>query len=292
MRFARPRPAFRTSAWSALHCSTGLRPATPRARSCSVSRIRTPSATTPRKANQIIEALNWLGIDWDEGINVGGPDGPYRQSERGDIYKDVAAKLLEAEATPTNHSPLLRDRGPNVAAGRRRLSAMTATIATHRRVKAAFRAEGAANRPCVSACPTRDVAFDDPSAVASNSKAGSAGLRDACVRWRPLYTLTNPGRRRHDAHQRGAARRGSMSSTPRSVVAYRYPDRAGRGQKCRCSGHMPYVMGQGNKKLSARSGIQPVPCTVTTASSEGPAELPGAAGLVHRPDRDVFSGKK
>ena len=30
--------------------------------------------------NQIIEALNWLGIDWDEGINVGGPDGPYRQS--------------------------------------------------------------------------------------------------------------------------------------------------------------------------------------------------------------------
>ena len=46
--------------------------------------------------NQIIEALNWLGIDWDEGINVGGPDGPYRQSERGDIYKDVAAKLLEA----------------------------------------------------------------------------------------------------------------------------------------------------------------------------------------------------
>lgn len=46
--------------------------------------------------NQILESLRWLGIDWDEGIDVGGPHGPYRQSERGDIYKDVAAKLLEA----------------------------------------------------------------------------------------------------------------------------------------------------------------------------------------------------
>ena len=46
--------------------------------------------------NQILESLRWLGIDWDEGIDVGGPHGPYRQSERGDIYKDVAAKLQAA----------------------------------------------------------------------------------------------------------------------------------------------------------------------------------------------------
>ena len=45
---------------------------------------------------QILEALSWLGIDWDEGVGVGGPHGPYRQSERTDIYRDVAAKLLEA----------------------------------------------------------------------------------------------------------------------------------------------------------------------------------------------------
>ena len=41
--------------------------------------------------NQILDALKWLHIDWDEGIEVGGPDGPYRQSERTQIYKDVAA---------------------------------------------------------------------------------------------------------------------------------------------------------------------------------------------------------
>ncbi|MCI1834317.1 MAG: glutamate--tRNA ligase family protein, partial [Bifidobacterium tibiigranuli] len=36
--------------------------------------------------NQILDALKWLGIDWDEGVEVGGPDGPYRQSERSAIY--------------------------------------------------------------------------------------------------------------------------------------------------------------------------------------------------------------
>ena len=39
--------------------------------------------------NQILESLRWLGIDWDEGIDVGGPHGPYRQSERGDIYNEM-----------------------------------------------------------------------------------------------------------------------------------------------------------------------------------------------------------
>ena len=37
----------------------------------------------------LVEALNWLGIDWDEGIDVGGPNEPYRQSQRSDIYLDV-----------------------------------------------------------------------------------------------------------------------------------------------------------------------------------------------------------
>ena len=45
--------------------------------------------------DQIIESMRWLGLDWDEGVGVGGPHGPYRQSERMDLYKEVAAKLLE-----------------------------------------------------------------------------------------------------------------------------------------------------------------------------------------------------
>ncbi|MGI9123145.1 MAG: glutamate--tRNA ligase family protein, partial [Mycobacterium sp.] len=36
----------------------------------------------------ILDALRWLGLDWDEGADVGGPHGQYRQSQRGEIYRD------------------------------------------------------------------------------------------------------------------------------------------------------------------------------------------------------------
>ena len=42
----------------------------------------------------IYDALHWLGLEWDEGPDKGGPDAPYRQSERLDIYKQHAARLL------------------------------------------------------------------------------------------------------------------------------------------------------------------------------------------------------
>jgi glutamyl-tRNA synthetase len=43
----------------------------------------------------IFDALRWLGLEWDEGPDVGGPYGPYRQSERTEIYREHAAMLLE-----------------------------------------------------------------------------------------------------------------------------------------------------------------------------------------------------
>ncbi|WP_461570927.1 glutamate--tRNA ligase [Thermincola ferriacetica] len=44
----------------------------------------------------ILKALEWLGLDWDEGIGKGGSNGPYRQTERLDIYREYAQKLLAA----------------------------------------------------------------------------------------------------------------------------------------------------------------------------------------------------
>src|SRR3954447_6919990 len=44
----------------------------------------------------LIDVMRWLGLDWDEGVEVGGPNGPYRQSERMDIYSGVAQRLLDA----------------------------------------------------------------------------------------------------------------------------------------------------------------------------------------------------
>jgi glutamyl-tRNA synthetase len=46
--------------------------------------------------NLIYDSLTWLGLNWDEGPKVGGAYGPYRQSERGDIYKEYVGKLMAA----------------------------------------------------------------------------------------------------------------------------------------------------------------------------------------------------
>jgi glutamyl-tRNA synthetase len=48
----------------------------------------------PEYEQVIYEGLHWLGLDWDEGPEKGGPVGPYRQSERLDIYKEHAARLI------------------------------------------------------------------------------------------------------------------------------------------------------------------------------------------------------
>src|SRR5690606_9411140 len=46
--------------------------------------------------NVIYDSLKWLGLTWDEGPQVGGDFGPYRQSERGEIYKAYVQKLIDA----------------------------------------------------------------------------------------------------------------------------------------------------------------------------------------------------
>ncbi|WP_444678166.1 glutamate--tRNA ligase [Halomonas sp. E19] len=52
--------------------------------------------STSESEQMILDSLRWLGLEWDEGPDVGGPHGPYRQSERGDIYAEYARQLIEA----------------------------------------------------------------------------------------------------------------------------------------------------------------------------------------------------
>jgi glutamyl-tRNA synthetase len=51
----------------------------------------------PGSAEQIVEDLLWLGLDWDEGPDIGGPFAPYDQSERGGHYEDALKKLIDKE---------------------------------------------------------------------------------------------------------------------------------------------------------------------------------------------------
>ena len=52
--------------------------------------------STPESEKAILDALHWLGLEWDEGPDNGGPHGPYRQSERSDIYRQHADQLLDS----------------------------------------------------------------------------------------------------------------------------------------------------------------------------------------------------
>ena len=52
---------------------------------------------TPTAVQQVMEDLRWLGIEWDQGPEVGGPNGPYLQSQRRDIYDKYIKKLLDEQ---------------------------------------------------------------------------------------------------------------------------------------------------------------------------------------------------
>lgn len=54
--------------------------------------------STAESEAAILRALRWVGLAWDEGPDVGGPHGPYRQSERADLYRAEALKLVESGA--------------------------------------------------------------------------------------------------------------------------------------------------------------------------------------------------
>ena len=52
--------------------------------------------STPESEQAILDSLRWLGLEWDEGPDVGGEHGPYRQSERMELYGEYALQLVEA----------------------------------------------------------------------------------------------------------------------------------------------------------------------------------------------------
>ena len=202
---------------------------------------------------QIIEAMNWLGLDWDEGIDVGGPHGPYRQSQRGEIYQDVIQKLKEAGHLYESFSTPEETEARHRAAGRDpKLGYDGYDRGLTEEQKAAFRAEG--REPVLRVrMPDEDITFTDVVRGEITFKAGS--VPDFVVvraNGQPLYTLVNPV----DDALMGITHvlRGEdlLSSTPRQIVLYEALKDIGVAEFTPEFGHLPYVMGEGNKKLSKR----------------------------------------
>lgn len=202
---------------------------------------------------QIIDALSWLNLDWDEGINVGGPHGPYRQSQRSEIYKDVVEKLKATGRVYESFSTPEEIEARNLAAGRDpKVGYDNFDRDLTQEQKAAFRAEG--RQPALRVrVPDEDITFDDLVRGEITFPAGS--FPDFVVvrpNGDPLYTLVNPV---DDAlMQVTHVLRGEdlLSSTPRQIALYHALIDAGFTTHIPRFGHLPYVMGEGNKKLSKR----------------------------------------
>jgi glutamyl-tRNA synthetase len=201
----------------------------------------------------LLDALRWLGIDWDEGPEVGGPHGPYRQSERGDLYADALRRLIDAGEVYESWSNAAEIEARHRAAGRDpKLGYDNHDRDLTAEQVAAFRAEGRAPVYRLR-MPDRDISFTDLVRGEVTFRAGQvADFVLARGDGSPLYPLTNP----LDDALMGITDvlRGEdlLSSTPRQIALLEALARVGIGNGPLRYGHLPLVTGEGNRKLSKR----------------------------------------
>ncbi len=203
----------------------------------------------------MLESLHWLGINWDEGVGVGGPHEPYRQSERkaAGIYNEIFEKLVEGGYVYEDFST------PDEVKERRKAAGQDPQLGYDNydrnlteEQKEAYRAEG--RKPVWRLrMPDEDITFNDLVRGEITFKAGT--VPDYVVvrsNGDPLYPFVNPSTTHSWASPTCCAVR-TCSPPPRATIAlYRALIDTGVTSFIPEFGHLPYVMGQGNKKLSKR----------------------------------------
>ena len=203
---------------------------------------------------QLLDALRWLGMDWDEGPEVGGAYGPYRQSERRAIYVDVIDKLRSGGHVYESFSTPEEVEARHLAAGRNpKLGYDGHDRDLTEEQTSVLREQG--REPVLRLrMPDEDLTWADVVRGEVTFAAGSvADFAVVRANGEPLYTLVNPV---DDALMRIThVLRGEdlLPSTPRQIALYRGLIDVGVTDFVPQFGHLPYVMGQGNKKLSKRN---------------------------------------
>jgi len=203
----------------------------------------------------LLDALRWLGLDWDEGPEIGGPHGPYRQSERMDIYKEIADKLLasghayhcycsQEELEERREAARAASKTPGYDGACRKLSddQVAEYKAQDRRPVVRFR------------MPDTDFTWTD--LVRGDVTFAAEHVPDYVIvraTGEPLYTLVNPVDDVLMEITHVLRGEDLLSSTPRQLALYDALNDIGvaKGERP-LYGHLPYVMGEGNKKLSKR----------------------------------------
>jgi glutamyl-tRNA synthetase len=239
----------------------------------------------------LLDSLRWLGLDWDEGPEVGGPNGPYRQSERREIYAEVAASLLAAghayESFSTNEEVDARrraaDQDPKLGYDNHDRHLTDAQ-------KAAFRDEG--RQPVLRLrMPDEDLSWTD--LVRGEVRFAAGAVPDfVLVRANgvPLYPFVNPV----DDALMGITDvlRGEdlLPSTPRQLALYAALTDIGVASGTPRFGHLPLVTGEGTRKLSKRDPTSNLDIYRERGFlPEGLVNYLALLGWSIAEDRDIFS---
>ncbi|MBA2530386.1 MAG: glutamate--tRNA ligase [Euzebyales bacterium] len=227
---------------------------------------------TEESMRGMMASLRFLGLDWDEGPQVGGPHGPYRQSERSPLYAATAAKLLEAgaaydayetaeELAAQREAAQRGGRPPGYAGGHRDLTDSQ---------RQAFRAEG--RRPVVRVRTPDEgtVAFSD--AIRGHIEFAWKDIGDFVIQradGSATYFLANTVDDLAMGINFVARGEDLLSATPRQLLLYDLLRGDGlldaalsdAGMPARPAAapppsfaHLPLMVGEDRKKLSKRHG--------------------------------------
>ncbi len=221
-----------------------------------ILRIEDTDAERSDTANErtILDDLRWLGLDWDEGPDVGGDHGPYRQSERAARYADVIQRLLEE-----GHVYPCFETAEEMAALREAAMERGESLrfrGEHRDAPAAeaarlFERGGAALRFKV---PDRDVRFVD-------ELRGTTGMADgemsdfvvARADGSPTYNLAVVADDHDMRIDRVVRGEDHLPNTPKQILLYE-----ALGWQPPAFAHLPLVLGSDRARLSKRHGATSV----------------------------------
>lgn len=204
----------------------------------------------------IKESMRWLGLDWDEGIDVGGPNGPYRQTERLAIYqKEIQRLISEGKAyyCYCTQEELEAERKAQLAEGK------TPVYGGHCRhltaeEKARYEAEGRKPVVRLRVPEGETIAFDDM--VRGHVEFQSSGVGDFIIMKSDGIPVYNFAVVVDDAlmgitHVIRAEEH--LSNTPRQIAIYH-----ALGYDVPEFGHISLILGADHKKMSKRHGATSV----------------------------------
>ncbi|WP_040953148.1 glutamate--tRNA ligase [Gorillibacterium massiliense] len=197
-----------------------------------------------------LDGLKWLGLDWDESVDIGGPYGPYRQTERLDLYRPFTEKML-AEGTAyhcyCSEEELEQERAEQEASG--------ATLGYSGRCRhltaeqiAAFKAEGRKPTVRFKVPAGRTIAFEDK--IRGHVEFGTDDIQDFIIARPdgiPMYNfavILDDYLMKINLVIRGEEH---LTNTPRQILLYE-----ALGMPVPEFAHVSLILNQDRKKMSKR----------------------------------------